>query len=119
MQSQAMDEKTAAVWQFLHEHYFGHDAASPRTRILEHFHRVSRFRLDDREFRNIVADLVTTWRKPICSTATTGYYVALDRWEIDAAVADLRKKARSLQDCATALDRAIPVNPSAVQQEMF
>ena len=114
-----MDEKTAAVWQFLHAHYFGRDAASPRARVLDHFHRVSRFRLEDREFRTIVADLVNTWRKPICSTPRDGYYVALDRWEVDAAVADLRKKARSLQTRATALDRTRTVAPPEGQQEMF
>ena len=111
-----MDEKTEAVWQFLRHHYVGRDRACTRDKILEHYNEDARAPLADRDFREIVSTLVSTYRKPICTLSRGGYFVAHEQEEIAGAVSELRVRAQRLLSRASAL---AVTDPEKVQTEMF
>jgi hypothetical protein len=48
----------------------------PRVTILARFNLTRPTPMSDREFREIVSQLVTIYKKPICTTPSVGYYVA-------------------------------------------
>ena len=48
----------------------------PRAAILIRFNLVRRKPISDLEFREIVSELVTVYKKAICTTPARGYFVA-------------------------------------------
>ena len=64
------------LWAFLRDRYAGAEKAAPRANILLWFKTMTSIELEDRKFRDIVSTLVTVYKKPICTTAGDGYFVA-------------------------------------------
>ena len=101
----------AAVWQFLVAHFAGPEKATPRSTIIarNNIWHDGRFQITDRNFRQVVADLVTCFKKPICTSAASGYYVARTARELDAAVRDLRSRIGATAERLRALEVAVPL----------
>jgi len=75
------------VWAFLKERFAGKENAASRMTILTRLNMMRLNQLSDREFREIVSQLVILPKSPICSTPTVGYFVAK---------AEAEKKRRSM-----------------------
>jgi len=54
----------------------GEENAMPRAAILTRFNLVRRKPISDRVFREIVSELVTVYKKAICTTPARGYFAA-------------------------------------------
>lgn len=104
------------VWYFLLERYVGVENSAPRSAILTRFNLIMKKDLADRVFRKVVADLVTDFKKAICTTPESGYYVARTGKELDAAVNDLKAKGSAIFDRARALEAC---EPQEKQERLF
>ena len=71
-----MTDLQSDIWQFLLEGYVGIENATPRAGILARFNLIKKKELSDRVLRAVVSDLLTDFKKAICTTPEVGYYVA-------------------------------------------
>lgn len=99
------------VWEFLADQFSGQEKAARRETIICRFNLVHRRELDDRVFREIVANLVKDYKKAICTHPQKGYYVARTEQEknaalnyLDSVIAEIAERRRSLAD-ADPLDK--------------
>lgn len=106
---QQMTPLQAAIWNFLREEYVGPEAMTPRAAILARFNLMTGRDLDDRKFREAVSELVTIYKKPICTTSAGGFYVARTMKDLDLAVRDLEAKGAACFERARALQETIPL----------
>jgi hypothetical protein len=109
-----MTAQERAIYDMLLAHNIGEERAQPREKILErwnHFHGIQHGKLTDRAFRQIVADLVTHFSRPICTTSAGGYFIARTGDELDMAVRDLESKGTTILERARALRKAQPLEP--------
>ncbi len=63
MANLSMSPLQAAIWNFFRENYAGPDKATPRATILTRYNLIHRKEISDREFREIVSELVTVFKK--------------------------------------------------------
>lgn len=98
----------AAIWAFMRERFAGGENATPRATIIARYNLLRHADLDDRTFRDAVSDLVSTFKKPICTTAADGYYVARTEREkmpalnyLDALIQKAVKRRRGLAEAIT------------------
>ena len=99
-----MTDLHSEIWHFLLERYVGVENAPPRTAILVRFNLIKQRELDDRVFRQVVSDLVTDFKRAICTTPAHGYYVARTGRELDATVNHLKAIGATIFDRARALE---------------
>jgi hypothetical protein len=111
-----MSDLHAAVWQFLLDRFVGVENALPRAAIVVRYNLVNKKELSDRVFRQVVSDLVTDFKKAICTTPAAGYYVARTGRELDAAVNDLKAKGSAIFERARALEATEPLEK---QERLF
>ena len=97
------------IYEFLLENFAGVDNAAPRAAIIQRFGLVRKRDINDRAFRQIVSELVTLYKKAICTTPEAGYYVARTGKELDAAVNHLRAIGAANFDRAKALAATEPL----------
>ena len=93
------------IYKFLVDHCSGIECALPRATILARFNLIKHKELSDRVFRAVVADLVTDFKKAICTTSDDGYYVARTEKEkfpalnyLDAVIGKIAKRRRDLAE---------------------
>ena len=65
--------------------------------------------LSDRAFRDQVSELVTVWKKAICTTAESGYFVVRTARERDEAINYLKSAGSEIFERARALEEADPL----------
>jgi hypothetical protein len=111
-----MSDLQSEVWRFLLERFAGVENAAPRSAILSRYNLVNKKELSDRVFRQVVSDLVTDFKKAICTTPEVGYYVARTGRELDAAVNDLKAKGAAIFERARALEATEPLEK---QERLF
>lgn len=116
----AMEE---AVWEWLRLNCAGPEKALPRATIIGRFNLMRGARREaggargrgpmpeiyDRLFRQIASDLVVVYKKPICTSAAGGYYVARTMRELEAGVNDLKAKGSAIFARARALEETVPL----------
>jgi hypothetical protein len=95
----------AAVWSFLKERFAGRQNATPRATILTRFNLLRLSELSDRDFRDTVPQLVTVFKKPICTTPTAGYFGANTEAEkrealnyLDSTLTEIGDRRRALAE---------------------
>jgi hypothetical protein len=95
----------AAVWAFLKERFAGKENAAPRATILTRFNMVRLSELSDRDFRDVVSQLVIVYKKPICTTPPVGYFVAKTEAEkrealhyLDSVLTEVGDRRRALAE---------------------
>lgn len=101
-----------AVWRFLLDNYVGPGNASPRAGIIARFnvtHESQGFRVSDRTFRHVVSELVTEFKKPICTVSSDGYFIARTQKELEQAVHDLEARGGAIFERARVLRDTIPL----------
>jgi hypothetical protein len=80
MQSEIRDDLITPtekrLWAFLRGRYTGAEKAAPHATNIVWFNTLTGIELEDRKFRDLVASLVTVHKKPICTSASDGYFVA-------------------------------------------
>ena len=64
----SMSQIQSEVWHFLLERFADVENAIRRETIMSRFNLTRHSRLSDRDFRDIVAQLVTVFKKPICTS---------------------------------------------------
>ena len=106
-----------SLWEWLVKYHSGPMRASSRHMILEVWGGRTAHRMNDREFRSTIADLVTIHKKPICTSAANGYFAATNRTQLDAGIADLKARAGAILERARALEATIPLEEE--QTELF
>ena len=111
-----MTDLQSEVWHFLLDRYVGVENAAPRSAILARYNILKNKELSDRVFRQVVSDLVTDFKRAICTTPEVGYYVARTGRELDAAVNDLKAKGAAMFDRAHALEATEPLEK---QERLF
>ena len=112
-----MTEIQAEVWSFLlTRRHAGEENAMPRAAILTRFNLVRRKPISDRMFREIVSELVTVYKKAICTTPARGYFVARTVAEKNHAINYLDLVLTEVGDQRRALAGA---DPLARQLRMF
>lgn len=111
-----MSPLQADVWNFLLERHSGAENAAPRSAILARFNLIHKKELTDRVFRKVVADLVTDFKKAICTTPEAGYFVARTGRELDAAVNNLKAKGAAIFERARVLEATEPLEK---QESLF
>jgi len=100
----------AAVWNFLCERYAGLENATPRATIIARYNLLHAERkLSDRVFRQIVSDIVTVFKKNVCTTPGSGYFVARTLRERDEAINYLKSAGSKIFVRARALEEADPL----------
>lgn len=104
-----MSPLQAAVWAFLLERYVGPENAAPRAAILARYNLLHSSNLDDRDFRQIVSELVTVFKKAICTSPARGYFVARTLAEKQEALHYLDSVLTEVGDRRRALDEADPL----------
>ncbi len=62
----------AEIWSFLVEQFAGMENASPRKAILPRFNVFKHKEITDRDFRDAISVLVNVYKKPICTSPSTG-----------------------------------------------
>ena len=68
---------------------------------------VNALHADDRQLRDVIADLVTNYRIPILSeSGKPGYWLADSDDEKQESIAELRSRAKQLNERALALEKA-------------
>ncbi|HWP58979.1 MAG TPA: hypothetical protein VNL14_13890 [Candidatus Acidoferrales bacterium] len=100
-----MSPLQAAIWAFLKDHYAGLEKAAPRAVILTRFNLLRNQFLSDRDFRETVSQLVTIYKKPICTSPAKGYFVALTEREkqealnyLDSVLTEVGDRRRALAE---------------------
>lgn len=101
-----MTDLEQSVWEWLVAHHAGAENAAPRAAIIERYNLFHLAKLNDRNFRQACADLVTHFGLAICTTSGGGYFVARDPRELGEAVADLESRAVAILERAKALKLA-------------
>lgn len=99
----------AAVWNFLKEKFAGAENAQPRAAILARLNLLRNSSLLDRDFREIVSELVTIYKKPICTHPAKGYYVARTEAEKQSALNYLDSVLMEVGDRRRALAETDPL----------
>jgi hypothetical protein len=97
------------VWNFLLTRHAGEENAMPRAAILTRFNLVRHKTISDREFREIVSELVTVYKKAICTTPVRGYFVARTVAEKNHAINYLDSVLTEVGDRRRALAEADPL----------
>ena len=97
------------VWNFLLTRHAGEENAMPRAAILTHFNLVRHKTISDREFREIVSELVTVYKKAICTMPARGYFVARTVAEKNHAINYLDSVLTEVGDRRRALAEADPL----------
>lgn len=104
----SMTVTEATIWQFLKDNFAGPDNALPSATIIARLYLRHHIKIDDRTFRQTVSDLVTRFKKPICTTPANGYYVARTSRDRDLAINHLKsigaaafERARALEETET------------------
>ena len=95
-----------ALWSFLRERFAGVENASPRATIESRFFLLHEsMRTDDRTFREAISELVTVYRKPICTSPAKGYFVAKTEREkqealnyLDSVISEVAGRRRALAE---------------------
>lgn len=100
-----MNPLQAAVWGFLKDRYAGLDNAATRAGILCRFNLVRSDVVSDRDFREAVSQLVTIFKKPICTSPSKGYFVARTEREkqealnyLDSVLTEVGDRRRALAE---------------------
>lgn len=109
-----ISDQEQAVYDMLLAHNIGHERAEPRAIILQRwqtYHAIKHGKLDDRGLRQVVADLVTHFSKPICTSSVGGYFIGRTPDELDDAVRDLESKATTILERARVLRKTLPLEP--------
>lgn len=106
-----MSPLQVALWAFLRERHVGPENAQPRAAIFARFRLLNqRFEaVDDRSMREAVSELVTIFKKAICTTPARGYYVARTMAEKQEALHYLDSVLTEVGDRRRALDEADPL----------
>lgn len=105
-----MSPLQVAVWKFLSEHYAGPENATPRVTIIARYNLLHQeHELSDRVFRQIVSDLVTVFKKAICTTPKSGYFVPRTLGERNEAINYLKAAGSEMFVRARALEEADPL----------
>lgn len=99
-----MSDVQRSVWDFMRRRFAGSDNAAPRATILARYNLFYP-NLGDREFRDIVSQLVTVFKKPICTTPHRGYFVARTEREkqealnyLDSVLTEIGDRRRALAE---------------------
>ena len=103
------DGQHLEIYSFLLERFAGAENAAPRAAIIKSFNFFKQKEIGDRFFRQVVSDLVTIYKKAICTTPDSGYYVARTGKELDAAVNHLRAIGAANFERAKALAETEPL----------
>ncbi len=107
----------ASIWEFLKEKFVGRENATPRATIIARYNLMHpRQELSDRVFRQIVSDLVTLFKKAVCTTPGSGYFVARASRERDEAINYLKSAGSETFGRARALEEADPLE---CQESLF
>lgn len=104
-----MSPLQAAVWQFLLAHFSGAEGTTPRAVIISRYNLLRGTELDDRTFRQVVSELVTVFKKPICTSPGGGYFVANTARELNAAINYLKSAGSAFFERAKSLEEADPL----------
>jgi hypothetical protein len=95
----------ASIWNFIRTHFLGVENAAPRGTVRVRYNLSHRADVGDREFRDVIAQLVTVYKKPICTTPHRGYYVARTEAEkqealhyLDSVLSEIADRRRALAD---------------------
>lgn len=73
------------------------------------FNMVRLSEISDRDFREIVSELVTVYKKPICTTPAVGYFVAKTEAETKEALSYLDSVLTEVGDRRRALAETDPL----------
>lgn len=105
MSDSLMSPIQAAVWAFLKERFAGKENAAPRATILTRFNILRHAPISDRDFRDTLSQLVIIYKKPICTTPTSGYFVAKTEAEkrealnyLDSVLTEVGDRRRALAE---------------------
>lgn len=113
----AMSPLEAAIWSFLIGHCAGPEKAMHRAAIISRFNLINPTReIHDRLFRQVVSDLVITYKKAICTTPADGYYVARTMRELEGGIRALEAKGATIFQRARALKETLPLEK---QERLF
>ncbi|HWO42639.1 MAG TPA: hypothetical protein VNO43_12635 [Candidatus Eisenbacteria bacterium] len=104
-----MSPTQASIWSFLKEHYAGLENAAPRAAILTRYNLIHRSDISDRDFREAVSQLVTIFKKPICTSPAKGYFVARTEREKQEALNYLDSVLTEVSDRRRALAETDPL----------
>ena len=104
-----MSARQKSVWDFLCAHYCGPENAAYRAVIRSRYNLTATKKIGDRKFRDIVSDLVTVFKKAICTTSSDGYFVARTAEEKNHALNYLGALLKSDGDRYRALTEADPL----------
>src|SRR5574341_2557816 len=104
-----MSELQSDVWEFLLKNFAGIECATPRAAILTRFNFFRNAHLSDRDFREVVSELVTVYKKAICTTPARGYFVARTVAEKNEAINYLDSVLTEVGDRRRALAEADPL----------
>lgn len=104
-----MSPLQAAIWSFLLERHVGPENAAPRETVLCRYNLLHSSNLDDRKFREAVSELVTFFKKAICTSPSGGYFVARTVAEKNVALNYLDSVLTKVGDRRRALAEADPL----------
>ncbi len=101
----------SALWSFLLERHVGPENAQPRAAIFSRFRLLNlRFSaIDDRSLREAVSELVTIYKKAICTSPGNGYYVARTMREKEESINYLKSAGSKFFERARGLEEADPL----------
>ena len=107
----------AAVWAFIIQRHTGPENAQPRSAILWRFNSIHPgFGINDRQFRQVVSDLVTRFKKSICTSPSGGYFVARTMKDLDIGVRALESAGAAFFERARSLKETLPLEQ---QEDLF
>lgn len=101
------------IFQFIKSRFTGAENATPRDQVIVQFNFYKKKDINDRVFRQVVSELVTVYKKAVCTTPgvkdkPAGYFFARTGTELDAAVNHLRAIGSANFDRAKALAETDP-----------
>lgn len=105
-----MSPLQSSIWRFLLERHVGPENAAPRAAILARYNLLRNSNLDDRDFRHVVSELVTVFKKAICTSPARGYFVARTIREKEEALHYLDSVLTEVGDRRRALAEADPLD---------
>lgn len=100
----------ASIWAFLLERHVGPENAVPRAAILARYNLLHNSSLDDRVFRQVISELVTVFKKAICTSPVRGYFIARTMGEKNEALHYLDSVLTEVGDRRRALAEADPLD---------
>jgi len=104
-----MSRLQASLWKFLLEYFIGPENGASREKVLARYNAWHSSQIIDRDFREVVSDLVVNFKKPICTSPSGGYYVARTPDELDISIRYLEKTGGAFFERARSLKEAIPL----------